>query len=95
MSIGSFSHLPFSVSHRSGGARPMSPMSKAVAIDTSVSGSSIPVPHHVQGSALIGWIVMLFALVLLVTPPLAVLALAREKPAPTAPTMPLKETRFA
>lgn len=100
MSVGSFLHLPFPVTYRSGGqmpisTTPISPTPKVVAIDAPVSGSSMSLSHHVQGSALIGWIVMLFALLLLATPPLAVLALAREKPAPTAPVMPVKDTRFA
>ncbi len=65
------------------------------------SGSSFTSPRAapagarpMQGSVWIGLVAMLFALLLVVTPPLALLAQAREKPAPAMPRLPI-ETRFA
>ena len=59
--------------------------------------SSLPAScsSHMQGSALIAWVVVLFALLLVATPPLAILSLAREKPAPAAPAISVMDTRFA
>lgn len=87
MSIDSSSRLPFSTPRRSWELEPMS----GVPVSRSPLCRSAPV----QGSALIGWVVALFALLLLATPPLAVLSLAREKPAPVAPAQPVVVSKFA
>ncbi len=76
-------------------AAPITTMPVVRAVETPVSRSSVSLSPHVQGSALIGWVVVLFALLLLATPPLAVLSLAREKPAPAVPTMTVMVSKFA
>lgn len=58
------------------------------------SGAGARVSKSGQGSVLIGFVALLFALVLIATPPLALLAQAREKSVPAPPPLPV-ETRFA